>query len=277
MRVWIIIDGEKSGPFDIAHVARRIEEGELNASHYGWSEGMKEWISLAEMPQFIESFARRSNVPLPPPIPDLVVNPYLPPANLQGAVVGARVPISLLIRRFFARWFDWMLWSGIYLCTAIAIGMDVKALVMNYWFTYAMMIVWVILESAMMHLWRTTPGKFLLGIRVQSAAGGSLSLGKSFLRTVRVYLMGMGMIHPLLLPICHGFSFWFVRKYGAALWDGSLGQRVECKALSAWRWVAFVLILFTIMQVTGIMLEPVSREMLKDFYAQYPQWAPSVE
>ena len=277
MRVWIIIDGEKSGPFDISYIARRIEEGELNASHYGWSEGMKSWISLAEMPQFTESFARRSREVAPPPIPDLVVNPYAAPTNLQAVPLGARVPVSFLIRRFFARWFDFIIWLEICFCAAVACGKGAIVAEKNLWFSLAVIIVWVILESVMMHFWQTTPGKFLLGIRVQTAVGSSLSLGKCFLRTVRVYLMGMGMIHPLLMPLCHGFSFWFVRKYGSALWDGSLGQRLECKALSPWRWIAFVLIFFTVTQVTGIILEPVSREMFKDFYAQYPQWAPPTQ
>jgi hypothetical protein len=137
-----------------------------------------------------------------------------------------------------------------------------------------MMLVWIILEASMMHLWRTTPGKALLGIRVRSADEGNLSLGRSLLRSLRVYLMGMGMSHVILMPLCHAFSWWFVRKHGAALWDGPAVTRLEFRPLAPWRWLVYVIVLFLIVNAAGMILEPVSRELIKELFPNNPELLP---
>ena len=88
---------------------------------------------------------------------------------------------------------DMAIWSSLFMSVLMLCGADLKKLLMNFGFNYSMMLVWIILEASMLHLWRTTPGKALLGIRVLGADGGNLSLGRSLLRSLRVYLMGMGM------------------------------------------------------------------------------------
>jgi uncharacterized RDD family membrane protein YckC len=265
MRIWIIIDGEKTGPFDIAQVARRIESGELSGEHHGWSEGMKEWQPLSSMPQFVDAFAIRKES----------TAPTVQPPSAESEISGPPVPMTaMLLRRFFARWFDMAIWSSLFMSVLVLSGADLKNLLMNFGFNYSMMLVWIILEASMMHLWRTTPGKSLLGIRVLSADGGNLSLGRSLLRSLRVYLMGMGMSHVILMPLCHAFSWWFVRKHGAALWDGPAVTRLEFRPLAPWRWLVYVIVLFLIVNAAGMILEPVSRELIKELFPNNPELLP---
>ena len=273
MRTWIIIDGEKSGPFDIAQIARRLESGDLNPETYGWIEGMKKWQPLSTIPQFSES-CRQAQSPTPPPLPAVVIDSAAPPstAHWQIPATTMQEKTALLIRRFFARWFDMLLWSSSYMCAFQLSGSDLKSLMMSFWFNYTMMIVWLLIEAAMIHAWGTTPGKALLGLRVKRADASALPVGLSLLRSIRVYLMGMGMSHPLLLPLCHGFSWWFVRKHGAALWDGAVGVRVTMLSLSAWRWVLYAMVTFTILNVSGLVLEPVSREIFREMFHEQAQW-----
>jgi hypothetical protein len=138
-----------------------------------------------------------------------------------------------------------------------------------------MMIVWIMVESAMIHVWGATPGKWLLGLRVSRADGEALPVGLSLLRSIRVYLMGMGMSHPILLPLCHGFSWWFVRKHGSALWDGASGIRVSIRSISPWRWLAFSFAAFMVMNVSGMILESVSRELFRELFPEQAQWLDS--
>lgn len=276
MRTWIIIDGEKTGPFDIAQVARRIESGELKPETYGWIEGMKEWQPLSTIPQFSESCGI-SREPVPPPVPSVALDPAAPARTAHWQIPSSTMQekTQLLIRRFFARWFDFFLWFGLYWCAIYYTGSDMKSLYQNFWFNYLMMIVWILIEAAMIHAWGTTPGKALLGLRVRRADGEAVTIGHSLLRSIRVYLMGMGMTHPLLLPLCHGFSWWFVRKHGAALWDGATGLRVIMKPIKARHWVVYGLLAFFIMQITGIILEPVTRELMRENFPQQAKWLES--
>lgn len=263
MRAWIIIDGEKTGPFDIAQVARRIESGELTAQHYGWVEGMKDWLPLSKISTFQEAFEIYQKSLTPPPVPVLVApTRYAPAENIDVN--------RLLVRRLFARWFDMLLWSMFFMCLIVFAKADFMGLMMNLWFNYSMMLVWVLLESVMIHLWGCTPGKALLGIRVRRVDGAALPLGSSLLRALRAYLMGMGMSHPILMPLCHGFSWWFVRKHGATLWDGPAGFHVSADKISVWRWVCYALLLFTIMNIAGVVLEPVTRDMMEQWMPKAP-------
>lgn len=275
MRTWIIIDGEKIGPFDIAQVARRIESGELSPETYGWIEGMKNWQPLSTIPQFSES-CHKSNEPTPPPLPVNQGNPNAPArtAHWQIPFSTPQEKTNQLLRRFFARWFDLLLWSSLYMCVMKLSGADLKSLMMNFWFNYVMMLVWIMIEAAMIHVWGFTPGKALLGLRVHRADGSALSLGSGLLRSIRVYLMGMGMSHPLLLPLCHGFAWWFVRKHGVALWDGAAGHRISVAVIKPWRWVIYGLLVFTILNVSGVILESVSRELFIEMFPEKKDWLP---
>jgi uncharacterized RDD family membrane protein YckC len=274
MRTWIIIEGEKTGPFDIAQVARRIEAGELKPETYGWIEGMKQWQPLRTIPQFAESCEKSAAEPPPLPV-DLTTQPVTTAIPILASSLQERT--QLLVRRFFARWFDFVLWFCFYWCAIYLAGADLKALITSFWFNYLMMIVWIILEAAMIHVWGATPGKALLGLRVQRLDSARMGLGGSVLRSIRVYLMGMGMTHPLLMPLCHGFSWWFVRKHGAALWDGAVGVRVTMRPLMTWRWILYVMAAFFIMQITGLVLEPVTSAMMKESYPEAAKWLESLK
>ncbi|MFM2171299.1 MAG: hypothetical protein RI957_1528 [Verrucomicrobiota bacterium] len=269
MKAWIIKNGEKTGPFEISQVVRKLESGECDGETYGWLEGMKDWQPLSTIPEF-------SRVNDDSPLDEQSTAPTIPvpmdPQSVSGALPISQSGGSLLIRRFFARWFDLLLWSSIYMCAMHLSGANLKQMMMNFWFNYLMMIVWILAEAAMLHVWGATPGKWLLGLRVGRVDGSLLPVGLSLLRSIRVYLMGMGMSHPVLLPLCHGFSWWFVRKHGSTLWDGSSGILVSLRSITPWRWLAFSFAAFLVMNVSGMILEPVSRELFRELFPQQAQW-----
>jgi hypothetical protein len=69
-----------------------------------------------------------------------------------------------------------------------------------------------------------------------------------------------------LLPLCHGFSWWFTKKFGASLWDGPAGNRITTLPISVWRWALFILVAFTVVNVSGVFLEPITREMFLELF-----------
>jgi uncharacterized RDD family membrane protein YckC len=273
MRAWIVNNGEKNGPFEIAYVVRKLQSGEWDGATYGWVEGMKEWQPLNTIPEFAlaASHATGSEATV-----DADQNTALTELEPPTTAHASKQDVAaLLVRRFFARWFDLLLWSSLYMCAMHLSGANLKEMMMNFWFNYLMMIVWIIVESAMIHVWGTTPGKWLLGLRVSRLDGEVLPVGLSLLRSIRVYLMGMGMSHPILLPLCHAFSWWFVRKHGSALWDGTSGIRVSLRSISPWRWLAFSFAAFMVMNVSGMILESVSRELFRELFPEQAQWLDS--
>ncbi len=246
---------------------------------------MREWQPLSQMPQFSDavasvngkatpSTAETSLEVQPPPLPSST-NTQAPPSRAAAWNIPAFTPREKtieIVRRFFARWFDAILIpSTIYILLVIA-GADLKALLLNAWFQFSILVARILFDSFFIHIWKTSPGKFLLGLQVHRADGSRLSAGSSLLRAARVYVMGMGMTHPVLLPLCHGFSWWFTKKFGASLWDGPSGNRISSIPISPWRWMLFFLLAFTIFNLSaffcGQILLDVFIELFPEQYEQ---------
>ena len=68
-------------------------------------------------------------------------------------------------------------------------------------------------EALMLHLWGTTPGKWLMGIRLEDPNGGNLSFFAAFTRVWHVIFAGLGMYLPL-------YSWWRLWKSYCAVSEG---------------------------------------------------------
>src|SRR6218665_3899054 len=163
MDIWIIRDGEKSGPFHDYEIRSRIGLGELTASSPAWHDGLAEWTTLSEIGLFREEFTK------PPvsgsagePVPEAVVVNLTPPP-IPGP--------PRIIRRFFARWFDIYLYVGLWWFLFWAAGRDIEALLVNPFVTVTQLVPWFVIEVILIHYFGTTPGKWLLGIRILNADG----------------------------------------------------------------------------------------------------------
>ena len=69
------------------------------------------------------------------------------------------------------------------------------------------------LEAMMLHLWGTTPGKWLMGIHLEDPNGGKMSFGAGFIRTWHVTFAGLGLYIPL-------YSQWRLWKSYTAVSEG---------------------------------------------------------
>jgi uncharacterized RDD family membrane protein YckC len=253
MQFWLIEDGEKSGPFEDYEIREMIRIGKVSASRKIWHEGADGWIPAGEV-SVLQSEFEKTQVE-PPPVPDeLKVKPPF-----------------LFWRRFGARWFDYLLYQLILLAVFRIGGLSIlpdQDEVPSIGNVFLSMLPLVIMEGALIGSLGYTPGKWLMSLRVTDADGKLLSTGASIMRALRVWVLGMGMSHPILLPIAHLIALWMGFKKGAPLWDLPVGHRVEGKAVVPKRVVSFFVLLVGIFAVTTVLIWPEMKPHFEETYRE---------
>ena len=105
-------------------------------------------------------------------------------------------------RRFFARFLDHGLWMSL-VCFFYIVVMRIRPLPGDFWrafITVFGMALFIPAEALMLSRFGTTPGKFALGIRIESIQGGNLTWQEALRRSCNVYVQGTGCCIPLLEP-----------------------------------------------------------------------------
>lgn len=218
MDLWIIQNGEKIGPIHDFDVRKKIELGELLPSTPAWHEGLSAWRPLKEISLFEREFER--------PVEDHDT-PCVSPADDSDSPAPPPLPAAhVLIRRFWARWLDLCLFAGVWWMVLWAIGCDIEATLMNPWILLFQYVPWFVLETFLLHRLGTTPGKWLLGLKVVNNDGSLLCLADATRRSLRVLCLGIGFGWSLLAPICQIMAFFAAKRLGCPLWDQAGGHRV---------------------------------------------------
>lgn len=273
MEFWLVIEGEKEGPFLDFDLRSRIRQGEVSAEQKVWYSDLDSWTPIGEVELFANEF-EASDVST---VTEENVEAYIAQLEeelgeeLASAPAPPPIPADLhLWRRFGARWFDYLAYLAILFWWAVAADIDLRGLQGSLLFPFVMILPWIFLESASLHFWGTTPGKWLTGLKVCGPQSQKLSAGASLLRTVRVMILGMGFAQPILREVCHLAALWFAVKKKVVLWDTPVGNRLERIRETPTKWVAFgvgmVLFLFIIMMAaTQIMFAQMSPEELEKF------------
>ncbi len=251
MDIWIIRDGEKIGPIHDFEIRRKIEEGELPASTPAWHEGLGDWRPLIAIDIFTREFelaATPKNTLLPAadqsPRNDRATPPPLPQKIFYG-------------RRFWARWFDLSLYSGIWWLGMWAARQNIEAVMLNPWVMFLQYVPWFAVEALLLHYVGTTPGKWLLGLHVVNKDSSRLTLAESIRRTLRVMFTGVGFGWGLLAVFCQILSLVTAKRLGSTLWDHTGGHRVDASPLNPLRVIALVLLFFAAAQLQMIVISPV--------------------
>jgi uncharacterized RDD family membrane protein YckC len=136
-------------------------------------------------------------------------------------------------RRFGARLVD----TIIYLTVAsvivgivlpdLATRMPTDPAKMNPFINVPVTLALALIDGLVFHLWGTTPGKALFGIRVTTEEGGRLSMSQSFARALQVWVLGLGLGIPLLSLLVPLVSFFHLRGGNPTFWDKAMRLRVE--------------------------------------------------
>jgi uncharacterized RDD family membrane protein YckC len=244
MEVWIIQNGEKTGPFHDFDVRRKIESGELTADNPAWHEGQPAWLPLGEINLFSREFDLAPAWHEPHAVEEQTVTPPPLPAK----------PYSM--RRFWARWFDLCLFSGVWWLAIWLAGRDIIAVLNHPWIMLLHYVPWFVLETLLIHRYGTTPGKWLLGLRVSNDNGSLPSLAEATRRSARVLFIGLGFGWLPLAVICQIMAWFTVRRIGRPLWDHAGGHQVTAEPLHPLRLVSYVLTLFIALMLQAMVVFP---------------------
>lgn len=252
MDIWIIRNGEKVGPIHDYEARRKIESGELTRDTPTWHEGLDAWRPLGEIAIFKDEFNWVH-------LDDLDSGPTHEEeeAALLAAATPPPLPIGpVLWRRFWARWLDIHVYVAVWWLSMWVSGRQIEAVLNNIWIMVVQLVPWFIVESILIHRFGTTPGKWLLGLRVANTNGTPLSLAAATLRSFRVLVGGVGFGFSLLALFCQTLSYFTAKRLGNALWDHAGGHRVQSRPLVAWRIIVAVCVFLAALQLQMAVIAP---------------------
>lgn len=257
MNIWIIRNGEKEGPLTDYEIREKIESGELNASTPAWHETLDAWITLGDIQLFNHS-----------------LHPNATPAGPTGKETPARDTDDSsqnphLLRRFWARWLDLYLFSGIWWLSMWVTGRNIEQLLIQPWIMLLHYAPWFAIEALLISRYATTPGKWLLNLKVLNLDGSQLSLQASIIRSARVLLMGIGFGLTGLCLLCQAFGWFSAKRLGRPLWDRAGGHFLDGPPVSQFRITGYVIaLLFSIWLQTIVLTPYIIETMEKNFPKQ---------
>ena len=270
MEVWLIHNGERTGPFHDYEIRSRIGLGELDKDSPAWHEGLAEWTTLSEIELFKNEFEVKPE-PLPEPTPTAV--PGTPPP-----IPETSAPPKIW-RRFWARWMDIQLYIALWWLFLWFTGRNIEAILSNPWIILTQLIPWVVIETLLIHHFGTTLGKWLLGIRVLNADGSRLNLAESTRRALRVYVTGIGLGWEIVSMICMGISAFTAKRLGKPMWDYVGNHRVVSKPLNPIGIILVIALYFVAAQLQVAVVLPYTikalppeMQQLKEMFEKNPPW-----
>jgi uncharacterized RDD family membrane protein YckC len=284
MEIWIIRDGIKTGPFPDYEIRHRIESGAIDAGTMVWHEGLESWTPISEVPlygQHIRSLAAAAPGP-PVAMGDRDPGVGEEPTHAAGDDLIAATPLPYrpgFIRRFWARWLDLHVYGAVWWLGLWFAGRDIGESMMNPWLIFTLYVPWFVLEAWLIHRFRVTPGKWLLGIRVLNEDGSNLTLRQAHWRSMRVLTIGIGLGFSFLAVFCQGLSLVTARRLGRPVWDHLGGHQVAGEPLKGWRVVLTVMGFFAAAQLQFAVTGPYEIEragerfpQIKEHFEKNPPW-----
>ena len=160
-----------------------------------------------------------------------------------------------------------------------AAGQNIEAALRNPWIMFFQYVPWFVVEALLLHHHATTPGKWLLGLRVVNLDATRLDLAATTRRSMRVLFTGIGFGWGLLAVFCQAMSYFVAKRLGNTLWDHSGGHRVQSVPVFPLRIASFVLLFFGVIQLQLIVISPYLLEeagksfpAIKKAYEDKPPW-----
>ncbi len=268
MDIWIIRNGEKVGPIHDYELRRKIEAREVDGDIPAWHDGLDTWRPLREIALFKDDFNWVH-------LDDLDA---VPAVEEEAQVLpGSRRPpplpsVPVYGRRFWARWLDLQVYTALWWLCMWGGGRNIESVMNNGWILVAQLVPWFILESILIHRYGTTPGKWLLGLRVTNADGTPLNLTVATIRSFRVLVGGIGFGWSFLPLFCQAFSLITAKRLGTPLWDHAGGHRVHASPLVGWRIIVVIFTFFFAVQLQMAVITPtvLKSDVLKKVMESFP-------
>jgi uncharacterized RDD family membrane protein YckC len=261
MEYFLSINEERQGPFSLYKAGELIEAGTVDGDTLGWHRGLNVWIPVSEIPSLaaiLPEVSKTVGVPIAPVSRKASPPPLLPKPEPMAVPTGPAPaemrPARHALRRFGARMFDYSLVTSLVFLTS---GFEFPQLqpgqtFNDFFHTYLevmqqpeavalartqffALICWHLLEAVLLHMFRTTPGKALFGIKVVAPDGSVLTIPRALGRSFYVYVMGVGFYTAPFILVGMIFSLIRLLTTGQAMWDQQLKIKVDCAPLGGVR------------------------------------------
>ena len=265
MEFWIIENGEKRGPFPDYTLREMIRENKVTASTRVWHDGAEGWKAAREVTILEREFETAVEDQETVAPPQVSAPPPLP----------RQVDWGMMWRRLGARWLDYSLAIFFFFLVVRASNIPLSPddpSEVSGWVILLQFVPALIFEGILLHYFSRTPGKWFMGLTVKNHEGVNLGLGAAVMRSMRIWVLGLGMAIPPLFFIGHVIAWWIVKRNGAPLWDLMTGFRVGGAIPSARRivffFMALVLIWVAIFWLRWPEMEPHFEEAMEKAQAQ---------
>lgn len=267
---WYVIKDKKKGPVEIDELKKLIQAGTIGVKTMVWREGMDAWQHIDEVDEL-----RSLMAVIPPPFPT------------KQAVNVLDYPATNRWARFFARIFDvwWetllVVFLSAYILSRYSAGFIgfINSPGASQIYSIICMPFALILDAILYRALGNTPGKALLGIKVMTSEGNSLSFVQYLMRNLSIWVKGFAFGLPLINLITMASQSSRLGKGQEASYDESAGYTVRSKSNSWVRKSAFsvaFLCLFGFMAVLNVMEKNADRDarlmsIQKDYSWQNPK------
>lgn len=182
--------------------------------------------------------------------PQLTPSPTLPPAPSSPSPAPAASPPSAPVQigrpwvRYWARMTDIVLFS---IPAALMIGWIAPEFLNAPGSDNALglliVFLWVFVESALLSVWGTTPGKALLRVRFILTSGTSLSFSQALSRSFKVWWRGLAIGLPIIFLFTANNAYKKLKANQPLSWDAETGIIVMHDKIGAARITALVVIM----------------------------------
>lgn len=212
---WFYVsNGKAIGPFTTSKLEELFQAGILDQNTYVWYESLSTWKRSSEIP----SLAHLSATEYPLLAPG---DEKLPPLPRDDFAEPHPWP------RYFARTVDMTL-AAVMLGIVIGIvqeifDIDVLNRVPDVIFGIFSSFCWIPFEAILLAAFGTTPGKWILHIKISSLDDAPVDFEKAFKRSFLVWFRGYGVGFPLITLATMISSYNTLKSSGKTSWDRELG------------------------------------------------------
>lgn len=273
MDIFWIQDGTRQGPLPDVEIISKLQRGEISETTKGWHSGCDSWLAMSKLPA-LESYFK-DNEESDPLVSDSSADsaiPYMEDEEMPFKPQVIVIPTPVM--RFIAKLVDIL---SVFLLAVVPIS--IFKIHFIDWYLGVMPALLIPYETLLLHFFGTTPGKKLMNIHVSSLSGGNMSTGKSLIRSLDCYVMGLGLFIFPFIFIFPVIAWWLVRIRGVTPWDARHGSVSQITGkVTASRIFICIAVIFFLLQMVSVFIHPWMNDIVdrlpsetRDFFLPYTQ------
>jgi uncharacterized RDD family membrane protein YckC len=207
---WFYVsDNEQKGPVNESEILHLFKQSLLDGETMVWSKSLEGWEKASN---HFQSYI------LPPP-----------PSQGESTVHNVNVtsendyPKGRPWIRYFAKMIDFTLYSICIVIYIVFFFPDAILEIPEIALTFLSLFICIFLDTLILYIFETTPGKAILKIKIKNINGGKINFTQALRRSFGVWVRGLGFGIPIISFICILVSYFDLRRNGITKWDQKSG------------------------------------------------------